>query len=156
MACLRTRRRTVKRSHDGRNTVDLLHDRLLPPLYHTDVSERSFSPGEALLKARVRAATGVEGRNDETGASHNLRYASWLVIAGVDLYRVKELLQEHRVDDAVQPPGSAQHQGRRRTRIWPGEGDGDDDVASGGQRESESDGRAGVGHLRIDAGHDGR
>ena len=68
LTCLRTHRRTLKRSHDGRYTVDLVHDRLLPPLCPTDVSERSFSKGEALLKARVRAATGVEERKDETWA----------------------------------------------------------------------------------------
>ncbi len=55
------------------------------------------------MKARVRAATGVERRNDETGAFHNLRhtYASWLVIAGVDLYRVKELLGHPSIETTV-------------------------------------------------------
>ena len=55
------------------------------------------------MKARVRAATGVEGRNDETGAFHNLRhtYALWLVIAGVDLYRVKELLGHKSIESTM-------------------------------------------------------
>ncbi len=53
------------------------------------------------MKARVRATTAVEGR--ETWAFHNLRhtYASGIVIAGVDLYRVKERLGHKRIDSTM-------------------------------------------------------
>ena len=63
------------------------------------------------MKARVRATTGVEERNDETWAFHNLRhpYASWIVIAGVDLYRVKELLGHKSIESTMRYSHLAPH-----------------------------------------------